>query len=102
MVLWQSLTIATAVRTVLACGVLFSQVAHQPAELMYEHKSTWGGFLKREMHRRSANNLSVNDISLLKIAENDRKKERLAAVKTERTVRHCILFRQSMFMCAGS
>jgi len=62
--------------------VLLAKAVHQPAELLYEHKSSWGGFLKGA---RSANDLSINDISLLKIAERDRKKERLAAVKTERT-----------------
>jgi len=70
---------------VLACGVLLAKGVHQPAELLYEHKSTWGGFLKGERGAvPSSNDLSINDITLLKTAERDRKKERLADAKTER------------------
>ena len=83
----------------LACGVLLAKAVHQPAELLYEHKSSWGGFLKGV---RSANDLSINDISLLKIAERDRKKERLAAVKTERTVRaHAACLARHVGACCG-
>jgi hypothetical protein len=72
---------------VLACGVLLAKGVQQPDELLYEHKSTWGGFLKGERGAGpSANDLSINDITLLKTAERDRKKERLADAKTERKV----------------
>jgi len=68
---------------VLACGVMISTAVHQPGELMYQHKSSWGGFLRSEKNARSANDLSINDVQLLKIAEKDIKKQHKAAVKTE-------------------
>jgi len=81
-------------RAVLACGVMLSSAVHQPTELMYEHKSSWGGFLERN-HRAAANNLSIRDVNLLKIAEKDIKKQHKAAVKTETTVSLPYLFLQT-------
>ena len=81
-------------RAVLVCGVMLSSAVHQPTELMYEHKSSWGGFLERN-HRAAANNLSIRDVNLLKIAEKDIKKQHKAAVKTETTVSLPYLFLQT-------
>jgi hypothetical protein len=73
--------VARWVRAVLACGVLLAKSVQQPTALMYERKASWGGFLQQ--NARSANDLSINDIQLLKIAEKDIKKQHKAAVKTE-------------------
>ena len=75
------------VYAVLACEVM---LARQPDELLYEHKSTWGGFLKNEQSPHSANDLSINDMSLLKIAQSDIRKQTLAALKDKMKV-SCVL-----------
>jgi hypothetical protein len=86
------------VYAVLACEVM---LARQPNELLYEHKSTWGGFLKNEQSPHSANDLSINDMSLLKIAQRDIRKQTLAALKDKMKVSCvlCVLTRH--FPCEG-
>jgi hypothetical protein len=68
----------------LACGVLVAKAVNEPTALLYDHKGSWGGFLKSEQRTRSPNDLSINDVQLLKDAERDIKKQHKQAIKTKR------------------
>lgn len=80
-----ALTLACIGCAVLVCGVVLARAVNEPAELLYEHKGSWGGFLKSERRARSPNDLSINDMQLLKDAEKDIKKQHKQAIKTKRT-----------------
>ena len=68
----------------LACGVLVAKAVNEPTALLYDDKGSWGGFLKSEQRTQSPNDLSINDVQLLKDAERDIKKQHKQAIKTKR------------------
>lgn len=63
---------------------MVAKAINEPAELLYENKGSWGGFLKSERRTRSPNDLSINDVQLLKDAEKDIKKQHKQAIRTKR------------------
>jgi len=79
-----ALTLACVGCAVLVCGVMLARTINEPAEMMYEHKGSWGGFLRSEQRARSPNDLSINDVQLLKDAEQDIKKQHKQDIKTKR------------------
>ena len=66
---------------------MLAKTVHLPTELVekdaYQHQDTWGGFLESD---HSSNHLSQSDMTLLRIAQHDIKKQHSKALKSEKTV----------------